>query len=61
MTILVDDVAVIDEAWDVLHECGVSEETLRVVTNIAGYSVESLDAVAYVVFGCDVEQLKGGE
>lgn len=42
----------VEEAWDTLIECGlVSEETLRVVTNINGYSLETLESVLYATAG----------
>ena len=38
--------------WDFLADrVGVSEETLRIVTNINGYSVDTLKDVLYVVTG----------
>lgn len=37
--------------WDLLIDMGVSEETLRVVTDINGYNYETLCDVLYVVFG----------
>ena len=45
-------------AWDKLIELyGVSEETLQVVTNINGYSLETLQDVLYSVTGYrDFEQ-----
>lgn len=48
----------VSEKWDKLIEMGVSEETLRVVTDINGYSGETLDDVLYAVFGYrDFDQL----
>lgn len=41
----------VNEAWDKLEELGVSEETLQVVTDINGYSVETLEDVLYTVEG----------
>lgn len=40
-----------DRAWDYLLECGVSEETLQVVTCINGYTLETLEDVLYAKFG----------
>lgn len=42
----------VDEAWDYLIDNEiVSEETLKVVTNINGYSIETLEDVLYAVAG----------
>jgi hypothetical protein len=51
------------KAWDFLVENGVaSEETLRVVTNINGYSVETLEDVLYAVTGMrDFDQYMGAD
>lgn len=38
-------------AWDTLLEIGVSEQTLRVVTLINGYTVETLEDVLYAYAG----------
>lgn len=44
--------------WDILLDMGVSEETLKVVTDINGYSYETLCDILYAVFGYrDFEQL----
>lgn len=40
-----------DTMWDMLLGMGVSEETLRVVTDINGYTEETLLDVLYVVTG----------
>ena len=41
-----------EEAWDKLvEEHGVSEEALKIVTSINGYSVDTLEDVLYVVSG----------
>ena len=47
------------EQWDYLIENGiVSEETLRVVTNINGYNQETINDVIYAVTGYrDIQQL----
>jgi hypothetical protein len=38
----------VGDAWDFLIEYGIaSEETLRVVTNINGYNLETLENVLY--------------
>jgi len=37
--------------WDELIGMGVSEETLQVVSNINGYSKETMYDVLYAVFG----------
>lgn len=42
----------VDEAWDYLIETGLaSEDTLRVVTNINGYSLDTLESVLYATAG----------
>lgn len=53
----------LDKIWDRLLEYGISDQTLRVVTNINGYSEETLNDVIYSEFGYrDLEQLeRGGE
>lgn len=40
-----------EKAWDVLIEQGVSEETLKVVTAINGWSTDTMEAVLYAVTG----------
>lgn len=49
-----------NEMWDYLVETvGVSEETLRVVTDVSGYSTDTLEAVLYSVTGYqDFDQLE---
>lgn len=37
--------------WDALENMGVSEETLQVVTNINGYSTETMHDILYAVYG----------
>lgn len=37
--------------WDLLLDMGVSEATLKVVTDINGYSYETLCDILYAVFG----------
>ena len=40
----------VEQMWDVLmHRFGVSEQTLRIVTDINGYSEETMLAVLYAV------------
>ena len=48
-----------EEMWDCLVETvDVSEETLRIVTDVAGYSAETLEAVLYSITGYqDFDQL----
>lgn len=42
----------IEQAWDYLIDsCNVSEDTLKIVTNINGYSLETLEDVLYAVTG----------
>ena len=41
----------IDEAWDLLLELGVSEETLQTVTDINGYNMDSMLEILYSRFG----------
>lgn len=38
-------------AWDKLLEMGLHEETLQIVTDINGYSIETLQDVLYAAFG----------
>lgn len=53
----------IKKIWDYLIENGVAtEEELKLITCINGYSVESLNSVIYARTGFhDIEQLKGDE
>lgn len=45
--------------WDLLIEMGVSYEALKVVTDINGYSYETLCDILYAVFGYrDFEQFE---
>ena len=50
----------VDEMYDYLVDTvGVSEETVRVVTHINGYSKESMEDILYVVTGYkDFDQYK---
>lgn len=45
------EVNTIDQAWDALIEIGISEQTLRVVTNINGYTLESMKDILFSEFG----------
>lgn len=47
-----------DEAWETLLDSGVSEETLRVVTDINGNNVDVLNDIDRAVFGVDVDDLR---
>ncbi len=40
-----------DEMWNKLLALGVSEQTLQIVTNISGYSTETLESVLYAFCG----------
>ncbi len=47
-----------DAAWDILVDCGVSEQTLQIVTSINGYSMETLRDVLFAATGYrDFDQL----
>ena len=41
----------IEEAWNLLLEMGVSEETLQTVTDINGYNMEAMTDILYSRFG----------
>ena len=42
----------ISEAWDTLNEMyWVSEETLKIVTSINGYNLETIEDILYAVAG----------
>lgn len=41
----------IEEAWDLLLEMGVNEETLQTVTDINGYNMEAMTEILYSRFG----------
>jgi len=49
----------INEVWDYIIDSGIAtEETLQVITNINGYSEETLNDVIYCVTGYrNIEQL----
>ena len=38
-------------AWEILRDYGISEETLQCITNINGFSLETLNDVCYWRFG----------
>lgn len=40
-----------DKAWDTLTMLGVHEQTLQIVTNINGYTMETLEDVLYAHTG----------
>ena len=40
-----------NEMWDVLLNMGVSEQTLQIVTNINGFSEETMLDILYAAFG----------
>ncbi len=52
-----------EQAWDYLIDTGwVTHAELVLVTTMNGYSLETLDRVAYIHFGVtSVEQLKNGD
>ena len=41
----------VELAWECLVNLGVSEETLRIITCINGYSMETMESVLYAVTG----------
>lgn len=42
----------LEDKWDCLENCaGVSEEALRIVTDVAGYNDSTLEDVLYSVIG----------
>lgn len=48
----------IDDMWDYLMDMGVSEQTLQVVTDINGYSEQTMCDILYAVSGYrDFDQL----
>jgi hypothetical protein len=53
----------VHEIWDFIIDNEIaSEETLQVVTNLNGYSAETLNEVLYVVTGYrSIEQYQGEE
>lgn len=46
-----DNTITVDQAWDKLIDLGISEQTLRTVTNINGYNLDTLQDVLYSDFG----------
>ena len=51
-----------EQAWDELIDLGVSEETLRVVTSINGYTLDTLEDVLFATQGYrSFEQLNGDD
>ena len=40
-----------DKAWDTLLNLGVSEQTLKIVTSIIGYSMETMTDILYAHTG----------
>lgn len=41
----------VSEAWDKLEELGVSDETLHIVSDINGYSLETMEEILYATEG----------
>ena len=41
----------VNEAWDILMNMGISEETLKIITSINGYNMETMEDVLYAAFG----------
>lgn len=51
-----------DEMWDRLIDLGLSEETLKIVTSINGYSKQTLCDVLYAHSGYrNFDQLESGD
>lgn len=50
----------VSEAWDILEDYyNVSEETLRIITDINGYSMNTMEEVLFAVAGeSDFEDLE---
>ena len=49
----------IENAWDLLLEMGVNEETLQTVTDINGYNMGAMTDILYSRFGYnDFEQVE---
>ena len=40
-----------EQMWSLLETMGVSEDTLNIVTDINGYSEETMEAILYAVTG----------
>lgn len=50
-----------ERAWDTLIQLGVSEQTLRIITSINGYSMTTLEDVLYAYSGYRTfDQLEDG-
>lgn len=50
----------ISEVWDFLIDSGVAEQTLQVATSLAGYTLETLESVLFIITGCrSLGQLTG--
>jgi hypothetical protein len=41
----------VSDAWERLIELGISEQALRIVTNINGYNLDTLEDVLYSEYG----------
>ena len=41
----------IEQAWDILLEMGVSEQTLQIVTSINGYNMEAMTDILFAHAG----------
>ena len=41
----------IGQAWDILLDNGVSEETLQTVTDIIGYNMDAMESILYSRLG----------
>lgn len=52
----------VDMAFDYLVESGIaSSQTLQVAVMLEGYTLETLDAVSYILTGLTIDQLKEEE
>ena len=40
-----------EEMWETLEKMGISEQTLQIVTDINGYSEETMEDILYAGFG----------
>lgn len=40
-----------NKMWDTLVEAGISEQTLQIVTDINGFSEETMEDILYATFG----------
>ena len=47
---MVEDITT-ENAWAILTCMGVSEETLKIVSDILGYKLETMESVLYAAFG----------